>query len=134
MGTVDRDRFSGFAEEVGEDTPERTRAFTLAGRGGNWKNKSRPWARMHPSDDPTQDQRIPSTDMVQGLPENQRYMALLNMIASKKIPIAPVANTFILKGGGYKKGLYRFNREKIPNGAKNRNEGQIQGQGAAAQA
>jgi hypothetical protein len=47
-------------------------------------------AWMHPSDDPAQDQRIPSIDMVQGLPENQRFMALLNMIASKKIPIAPV--------------------------------------------
>jgi hypothetical protein len=113
-GTVKKPRFSGFTEEVGGGGPRRTRAFTLAGRGGHWENASRPWARMHPSDDPTQDQKIPSTDLVQNLPDGQRFMALMNMIASKKIPIAPKANTFILKGGKYKAGLYRFNGRKFP--------------------
>jgi hypothetical protein len=114
VGTVSKPRFSGFTEEVGGQDAQRTRAFTLAGRGGRWENVSRGWARMHPSNDPTQDQKIPSINDVQGLPENQRFMALMNMIASKKIPIAPKANTFILKGGKYNKGLYRFDGKKFP--------------------
>jgi hypothetical protein len=128
VGTVKKPRFSGFTEEVGGKEPQRTRAFTLAGRGGFWENESRGWARMHPSDDPTQDQRIPSTDLVQNLPDGQRFMALMNMIASKKIPIAPKANSFILDGRRYKRGLYRFDGKKFPIVQKIGKSGKYKGQ------
>jgi hypothetical protein len=128
VGTVKKPRFSGFTEEVGGGGPRRTRAFTLAGRGGFWENESKGWARMHPSDDPTQDQRIPSTDLVLGLPDGQRFMALMNMIASKKIPIAPKANSFILDGGKYKRGLYRFDGKKFPIVQKIGKSGKYKGQ------
>ena len=109
-------RFSGFEEElIGRPSsiarPHR-RVITDAGRKGrNWRGVSFGWARMHPN------QKIPSiidTDGgLQNVPEESRFGAMIRMMAEGKIAHSP-SNTFILEGGKYKPGLYRFKGGALP--------------------
>jgi hypothetical protein len=89
------------------------------------KGKARPWARMNPEDGP-----IPSiidTEAgLQNVPEESRFAAMIRMMAQGKIAHSP-SNTFILEGGKYKPGLYRFKGGKLPVGkAFKRGKGRVQ--------
>jgi hypothetical protein len=109
-------RFSGFEEELtgSPSTVARPhhRVITSNGRiGKTMAGKARGWARMHPN------QRIPSIiDLdagLQNVPEEHRFAAMIRMMASGKIAHSP-SNTFILEGGKYKAGLYRFRGGRLP--------------------
>ncbi|MDR2176816.1 MAG: hypothetical protein LBP20_02100 [Treponema sp.] len=50
---------------------------------------------------------------LQNVPEESRFTAMIRMMAQGKIAHSP-SNTFILKGGKYKPGLYRFKGGKLP--------------------
>jgi hypothetical protein len=82
-------------------------------------------ARMHPNE------HIPSiVDLDAGLqkvPEESRFAAMIRMMAEGKIRHSK-NNTFILKGGRYKKpGLYRFKGGKLPTKeAFHKGEGQVE--------
>ncbi|MDR0583790.1 MAG: hypothetical protein LBG57_05490 [Treponema sp.] len=107
-------RFSGFEEEItGKPSavarPKR-RVITPAGREGrNWRGTGEGWARMHPG------QYIPAIDRdVPGnVPEESRFAAMVRMMAEGKIKTSP-SKTFILRGGKYKPGLYRFKGGALP--------------------
>jgi hypothetical protein len=66
---------------------------------------------MHPG------QHIPSiidTEAgLQNIPEESRFSAMVRMMGQGRIPHSP-SNTFILEGGKYKRGLYRFKGGKLP--------------------
>jgi hypothetical protein len=109
-------RFSGFEEELTRRPSAvarpHHRVITDAGRVGRaWTGKAAGWARMHPN------QKIPSiidtTAGLQKVPEESRFAAMIRMMAEGKIAHSP-SNTFILEGGKYKRGLYRFKGGKLP--------------------
>jgi hypothetical protein len=109
--------FSGFEEEItgsaSSVSPPKRRVILPAGRmGGTMKGKARPWARMNP-----QAGHIPSiidTEAgLQNVPEESRFAAMIRMMAQGKIAHTK-HNTFILEGGKYKAGLYRFKGGKLP--------------------
>jgi hypothetical protein len=110
-----RPTFSGFSEELtglpSTVSRPKDRVITDAGRKGHvWSGISFGWARMEP------EQFIPSiTDPeLQRVPEESRFGAMIRMMAEGKIRHSG-PNTFILKGGRYKKpGLYRFKGGKLP--------------------
>jgi hypothetical protein len=109
-------RFSGFEEELtgSPSTVARPhwRVITSAGRKGRtMAGLAQGWARMHPN------QRIPSiidTEAgLQNVPEESRFAAMIRMMAEGKIAHSK-HNVFILEGGKYKRGLYRFKGGKLP--------------------
>jgi hypothetical protein len=123
-------RFSGSSEELtGSPSTEarpKTRVITDAGRRGRvWQGVSFGWARLQT------EQHIPSiVDLDAGLqkvPEESRFAAMIRMMAEGKIRHS-APNTFILKGGRYKKpGLYRFKGGKLPTKeAFHEGEGQVE--------
>jgi hypothetical protein len=107
-------RFSGFSEELtgkpGVGQPH-WRTILPAGRvGGTMAGIAEDWARLHPN------QYIPSIEdpRLQNVPEDRRFAAMIDMMTRGKMEHSP-SNVFILKGGKYKKGLYRFKGGKTPN-------------------
>jgi hypothetical protein len=109
----DMHRFSGFTEELTgspDSWSKHNRTILPAGRrGGDFGGKSFDWARMHPN------QNIPSiTDPVlQNISEDRRFAAMIDMMTRGKMAHSP-SNVFILEGGKYKPGLYRFKGGKLP--------------------
>jgi hypothetical protein len=112
-------RFSGFKEELTgtmptESRPKRT-VILPAGRIGNtMQGKARAFARNDPRTGciPT----IIDLDAgLQKVPEEHRFAAMIRMMAEGKISHTK-HKTFILKGGKYKAGLYRFKGGKLPTG------------------
>jgi hypothetical protein len=109
--------FSGYEEELTgrepTDSKPKRRVILPAGRKGKtMAGKAQPWARMNPRAG-----RIPSIiDLdagLQNVPEEHRFAAMIRMMAAGKIPHSP-SNTFILEGGKYKAGLYRFRGGRLP--------------------
>jgi hypothetical protein len=109
-------RFSGFTEEL-TGSPSTIaqphhRVILPAGRKGKtMAGKAEPWARMMAN------QKIPSiidTEAgLQNIPEESRFSAMARMMGQGRIPHSP-SNTFILEGGRYKAGLYRFKGGALP--------------------
>jgi hypothetical protein len=115
-------RFSGFEEEitgrVSAVSRPHHRVILPAGRmGGTMAGKAQGWARMHPG------QKIPSIidTEVADIPEESRFSAMVRMMGSGKIAHSP-SNTFILEGGKYKRGLYRFKGGALPRGGQKARE------------
>jgi hypothetical protein len=111
-------RFSGFSEELtgspSSVSRPKHRVILPAGRKGHtMAGKSYGWARMQA------EQIIPSIiDLdagLQNVPEESRFAAMIRMMAEGKIRHS-APNTFILKGGKYTPGLYRFKGGKLPTG------------------
>jgi hypothetical protein len=108
--------FSGYEEEItgspGTASEPKRRVILPAGRsGGTMKGKARSYARMNPSDG-----KIPSIiDLDARVPEEHRFAAFIRLMAAGKIAHTK-HNTFILEGGKYKPGLYRFKGGKLPVG------------------
>jgi hypothetical protein len=122
--------FSGFEEEITGQEPTESkphrRVVLPAGRaGGTMAGKARAYARMDPRDG-----HIPSiVDLdagLQNVPEESRFGAMIRMMAEGKIAHSRY-NTFILEGGKYKAGLYRFKGGKLPVGkAFHKGTGQVE--------
>jgi hypothetical protein len=103
-------RFSGFEEELtglpSAKARPHHRVITSTGRkGGTMAGISYGWTRIQT------EQIIPSIiDTEAGLQnvlEESRLSAMVNMMTEGKIRHSP-PNTFIMKGGKYKPGPYRF--------------------------
>jgi hypothetical protein len=111
-------RFSGFTEELGAAS-KKYRVITRWGRAGlSPKGIAEPWARLHNTgksgDQGGDTTRIPNTAFLSRLPANQRYMALVDMMASGKLHVPKGNPTFILGDGTTNHGLFRFRGGKIP--------------------
>jgi hypothetical protein len=115
-----KNRFSGFTEELGMGSNHtKYRVITRWGRAGlSPKGIAEPWARLHNTgksgDQGGDTTRIPNTAFLSGLPANQRYMALVDMMASGKLYMPKDNPTFILDEGTTNHGLFRFRGGKIP--------------------
>jgi hypothetical protein len=76
------------------------------------------WARLHNTgkggDAGGSPTRIPNTAMLSGLPEKQRFPALVAMMRSGKLRANTKNPVFILGEGTAKHGLYRFRSGAIP--------------------
>jgi hypothetical protein len=126
----DMHRFSGFTEELTGDPDlwsKHDRTILPAGRrGGTMAGISFDWARLHPN------QNIPSIidPRLQNVPEDRRFAAMIDMMTRGKMEHSP-SNVFILEGGKYKRGLYRFKGGKLPdrNGFKKGNKRRVAGKG-----
>jgi hypothetical protein len=114
--------FSGYEEEItghvaGESAPKRRVILPKGREGWTMKGKALPHARMNPK------RNIPSIidASLQNIPEESRFSAMVRMMGSGRIPHSP-ENVFILQGGKYRPGLYRFAGGYLPRGGQSPRE------------
>jgi hypothetical protein len=106
-------RFSGFSEELtgkrGVARPHWRTILPAGRKGGTMAGIAFDWARLHAN------QHIPSIEdpRLQNIPEDRRFAAMIDMMTRGKMEHSP-SNVFILEGGKYKRGLYRFKGGKLP--------------------
>jgi hypothetical protein len=101
-GSIDKKRFSGWVEQETGERTKRTRTQTVLARGGSKQNIVRPGFRMKSGNPfPTSD------DFGTGSKEN-RTIAMLATLSHNKFK-----KPFILSSRKFRKGLYKFARNKI---------------------
>lgn len=103
VGSIKRDRFTGWTEQETGQKITRTRTTTLLARGGNINRQVRPAFRLKPGN------RFASPDDFSGQSPQHRVTVMLQTLSRQK-SIRP----FIIKGHRkFKSGLYKFLRKKI---------------------
>lgn len=103
VGSIKRQRFTGWKEQELGSKPERSRSVTKFARGSKIR-KLRPSFRMKPSND-----FLSADDFeFKGVKSQNKSIALLSMLRRRKH-----RKPFILKSGKFKPGLYVFRRKKI---------------------
>lgn len=103
VGSIQRDRFTGWVEQETGQKTTRTRTSTLLARGGNISRQVRPAFRLKPGN------KFASPDDFPGQSPQHRVTVMLQTLSRQK-SIRP----FIIKGHRkFKSGLYKFLRKKI---------------------
>lgn len=103
MGSVATNRFTAWAENYGE-TPVRNRLLGPAARRGDLKNKAEPENRL------VRSRKFKRPDDFAEIPERMRIPAMLSIIARNPGKAASGKGAFIIEGGGWVPGLYRFKK------------------------
>lgn len=103
IGSIVRDRFTGWVEQETGKKTTRTRTTTLLARGGNISRQVRPAFRLKPGN------RFASPDEFSGQSPQHRVTVMLQTLSRQKS-----TRPFIIKGHKkFKPGLYKFLRKKI---------------------
>ena len=103
VGSIKRDRFTGWIEQETGQKTTRTRTTTLLARGGNVSRQVRPAFRLKPGN------KFASPDDFSGQSPQHRVTVMLQTLSRQKS-----TRPFIIKGHRkFKSGLYKFLRKKI---------------------
>jgi hypothetical protein len=102
-GSLNRARFTGWAEQQTGEKPDRGRVATVLARGSNERNRIRPGFRMKPSSN------FMSPGDFQGKTDEHRVTVMLQTISRDKI-----RKPFVIrKSRKWGKGLYKLHGNKI---------------------
>lgn len=77
VGSVKRERFTGWAEQEHGEVPKRRRAETLASRGGSKRNVIKSKARLHPKN------KFFKPDQFRGKTIQQRFYFMMRVLGSR---------------------------------------------------
>lgn len=104
VGSIVRDRFSGWEEQETGSKSDKDRAPTLAARGGNKKKRMAPSVRFKAAN------KFPEQDDFSGNTVARRIVDMLRVLERRKY-----RKPFLIskKRRGFRRGLYRFRRKKL---------------------
>ncbi len=103
IGSIKRDRFTGWVEQETGQKTTRTRTSTLLARGGNISRQVRPAFRLKPGN------KFLSPNDFEGQSPQHRVIVMLQTLSRQNYKKA-----FVIKGHkAFRSGLYKLRRKKV---------------------
>ena len=116
-GSIYSDRFSGWVEEVTGREPERNRTVGTNARGGVESNIAAQANRLKPG------LTFASPDDYDEIPERMRIPAMISILARNPDYTASGKGLFIIAGGNWVPGLYKFKKGQTATWARSKKKG-----------